>query len=747
MFWIMQNCGYAESKAFFRKKLKEIEENAVMQKKELQIKTYIVDEDEKYIVPESFLFNEDIRYIKVNECYFKKQNPDAYGNLKGIYKIWKHAKDNYICINWKNIISKVTKEQVEELQKGNIKMILPRVYCINRLQESYRAQYYGFDFRIMLSVLKKYYLSYYEHAKENVLDRTELFLFGGIFEKRKFDKICAWIFTVLEKCVQYIPKHFSKSQTPFLEHLTPYLFTIYVTYHEEKYSYELSQVEKLEKCENGKEEKEFENLKESSRQEIISYIDKMMEDRQPEKVVEILRLLEKERNDFKDIIELFEMYERERRYYKQTQLDKVNNWKELLGKKEEKLSPGILNGRPRLLIFQWNSIGHKVNVQAFESFGFECHTIQVPYDRGKFDEDCLEQLNRHLDFNQFDLAFSLNCIGMVAEACYTHNIPYIAWCYDSPSFTGAHWYLKYPTTHVFLFDSDDARHYKEAGIEQAHYMPLAVNVKYFEGLTYSQADKRKYQAEISFVGSLYDTNLPQGMAYLTDYQKGYLNALMDNQLDVYGHSFFPEVLSQKFMEWLDHPEFNRILNAEFDKEKAKEDVVAAGRLQLILNKQTTNKERLLLLNLLAKYHEVKLYSYKNSEALKGLTFCGTADYYTEMPKIFRYSKININATLRSIQNGIPLRCLDIMGCHGLLLTNYQKDFDDHFTDGKNVLFYTDAEEALEKADFYLSHDFLREKIAEAGFETVKKYYNYPVKIKEIMELAGLEHLIPIKGRD
>lgn len=721
-------------------------EKIMIQKNELQMKTYIIEAGEKYIVPESLLFGEDIQHIKVNECYFKKQNPEAYGSLIGIYKVWKQTNNKYICINWKEIIPQVTKEQIEELQAGNIKMILPRVYCTNRLQESYRAQYYGFDFRLMLSVLKKFYPAYYEHAKENVLDKTDLFLFGGIYEKKEFDRICAWIFTVLEKCAQYIPEHFSKYQNRFLEHLASYLFTIYVTYWEDRSTYELVQAEKLEKCQEMKVEEEFENLKEASRQEIILFLDKMMEDKELEKVAGIVRTLERDRSDLKDVVNLFEVYERERRYYEITQLDKVKNWKELLDKKEEILSTGILNGKPRLLIFQWNSIGHNVNVKAFESFGFECHTIQVPYDRGKFDEDCLEQLNRHLDFNQFDLAFSLNCIGMVAEACYTHNIPYIAWCYDSPSFTGAHWYLKYPTTHVFLFDSDDARHYKEVGIEQAHYMPLAVNVDYFEGLTYSQADWIKYQADISFVGSLYDTNLPQGMAYLTDYQKGYLNALMDNQLDVYGHSFFPEVLSQKFMEWLDHPEFNRILNAEFDKEKAKEDVAGAGRLQLILNKQTTNKERLLLLNLLAKYHEVKLYSYKNSEALKGLTFCGTADYYTEMPKIFRFSKININATLRSIQNGIPLRCLDIMGCHGVLLTNYQKDFDDHFIDGKNVLFYTDAEEALEKANFYLAHDSSREKIAEAGYETVKKYYNYPVKIKEIMELAGLEHLIPGKRR-
>lgn len=710
------------------------------------IKIFTIEEDNKYVLPEQNLFINEYKCIKVEESYLKKKHFDSYGFMKGIYRIWKNEEAPYIYINWKNIISLPEDEMLQNFFDKKLDMILPRAYLVNTMQETYRCQYYGFDFRLMLSVLKKNYSEYYDHAKENVLDKAELYYFGGIFHKKEFDRICAWMFDVLDKCAEYIPKHFSKYQNNYIEHLAPYLFTIYVTYWEEKHPYVLTKVEKLEQINNKQGEKEYIYIENCSKEELITYIDSLMEKRKLEEAIVFLREISKKRTDIRDISYLFEEYERERRYYQRTCLDGTKNWKELLCNKDKKPSVGIQTGRTRMLIFQWNSVGHKVNVQAFESFGFECHTIQVPYDRGKFDEDCLEQINRHLDFNKFDLAFSLNCIGMVAEACYIHNIPYIAWCYDSPSFTGAHWYLKYPTTHVFLFDSDDAQHYVEAGIKQAHYMPLAVNLDYFNSLNYSKKDKIKYQTDISFVGSLYDTNLPEAMNYINDYQKGYLNALMDNQLDVYGHSFFPEVLSHNFMKWLDHPEFNRILNAEFDKEKAKEDVVNAGRLQLILNKQTTNKERLLLLNLLAKYHEVRLYSYKNSEALKGLTFCGTVDYYTEMPKVFRFSKININATLRSIQHGIPLRCLDIMGCHGLLLTNYQKDFDDHFVDEKNVLFYTDPEEALEKANFYLAHDDLRIKIAEAGYETIKKYYDYPIKIREIFEIAKLQHLIPVKRR-
>lgn len=732
------------------------------QEVQIQAAVVLLETQQEYIWPEEYPVQGEVRHIRTAREY-------AYGNLAGIRRILKEVTEDYICLNGAEILPNVTREQLCDLQAGKIKMILPKVYCRGSLQECYRSQHYGYDFRMMLSILKKEYPDYYRHAREEVLDKSELIQPGGLFRREELVRIWKWIFTVLGRCAQFIPRRFSEYQNYFLEYLAPYLFTIYVTYRKEKHFYDLTDAIKMEVKEYVDEISEnagkicADSRKTSpagsaSYEEIFSYISGCMEERRVEEASRFARMLPQNRSELSAIRNFFLQYERERRYYRTARLDEVKDWRQMIQVSGEMVRPDssvavektnvpcIRKGRPRLLIFKWNSVGHNVNVHAFESFGFECHTIRVSYDRGKFDEDCLEQLNCHLDANSFDLAFSLNCIGMVAEACYIHDIPYIAWCYDSPSFTGAHWYLKYPTTHVFLFDSDDAEHYKRAGIKQAYYMPLAVNLEYFEGIVTTKEDREKYRADISFVGSLYDTSLPQAMGYLTDYQKGYLNALMDNQIDVYGHSFFPEILSQKFMEWLDETEFNRLVNEEFDKEKATEDVVGPGRLQLILNKQTTNKERLLLLNLLAKHYRVKLYSYKNSEALKGLEFCGTVDYYTDMPKVFRCSRINLNATLRSIQHGIPLRCLDIMGCHGLLLTNYQKDFDDHFRDGENVLFYTDAQEALEKADFYLNHESVRAKIAEAGYETVKRYYDYPVKLREIFETAGLEHLIPERGQ-
>ena len=154
---------------------------------------------------------------------------------------------------------------------------LRRLICKNRLQESYRSQFYGFDFRMLFSVLKKEYPDYYRHAKEAALDSSELILFGGIFHKQEFDRICAWMFPVLARCAQFIPRRFSAYQNLFLEHLSPYLFTVYVSYWEKNRPYALTMPKVLrEEEEKGRilgrlpEQEFFEN---ASPREIFSQVD------------------------------------------------------------------------------------------------------------------------------------------------------------------------------------------------------------------------------------------------------------------------------------------------------------------------------------------------------------------------------------------------------------------------------------------------------------------------------------------
>jgi tetratricopeptide (TPR) repeat protein len=107
-----------------------------------------------------------------------------------------------------------------------------------------------------------------------------------------------------------------------------------------------------------------------------------------------------------------------------------------------------------------------------------------------------------------------------------------------------------------------------------------------------------------------------------------------------------------------------------------------------------------------------------------------------MPLIFRYSKININTSLRTIKSGIPLRVFDILGAGGFLITNYQSDIADYFEIGEDLVCYESEADLVEKVGYYLVHEEERKRIATNGYRKVKQFHNYEVRLKEIFRIVS-----------
>lgn len=656
-----------------------------------------------------------------------------YGTVSGLYWLWKNTNSSYIGFSLANTVLDITHEELEDFIQSSADIyILEPQTCNCPLQENYRSLYYGYDFRMLLSILKKYFPAYYTFAKEEWLTKNLFLEPTCIIKRTLLHKFCSWLFPILEYCHKHIPQKYSMYQNRFLEHLTYYLFMLYIKYHEHKltFKYADSTINLVPAAPIVAPSLTFDNPTE--------YIQYLLDEGNIEAAYKHLNE-NKELDEVQTLLPIFEQYERERRYYKTTIFEKEHNLEIILSQAQQ--IPNYTERKPTVLIFEWNSITHKESIYAFEALGFECHTYKTPYNSWVYDEDFLDQVNRHLDLNSFDMVFSVNYFAMVAEACYIHDTPYVAWCYDSPTYIGDLRYLRYPTNHVFLFDSMETEEYITKGCTNVYHMPLAVNVKRLDNIICTSEDISKYQASVSFVGALYDTKLTQATSYLTDYQKAYLNALVDNQLNIYGYDLFKTILKSDFMEWLSQPDFNKAVRSEWEKNKPSTETASAGSLSILLNKMVTNRERLLLITMLSKHWDFKLYSTGTNEIFSNVIQCGTVEYYQEMPKVFRNSRINLNVTFRSIRTGIPQRCLDIMGSHGLLLTNYQKDFEEHFKDQENLLIYHSIEEAYDKVKFYLEHETERKRIEDNGYETVRKYFNYPEVLKKMLHISNLDNLL------
>ena len=137
--------------------------------------------------------------------------------------------------------------------------------------------------------------------------------------------------------------------------------------------------------------------------------------------------------------------------------------------------------------------------------------------------------------------------------------------------------------------------------------------------------------------------------------------------------------------------------------------------------------------MLSGRYDVKLYTTEETPNLPNVKNMGEVNPYTEAPLCYAGAKLNLNISLRSIVNGIPLRCFDIMGCGGFLMTTYQADFLSFFTPDEDYVYYDSYEDLMNKCEYYLSHEKERLEIARNALEKVKQYHTYDARVDEMFK--------------
>ncbi|MCM1188234.1 MAG: glycosyltransferase [bacterium] len=391
----------------------------------------------------------------------------------------------------------------------------------------------------------------------------------------------------------------------------------------------------------------------------------------------------------------------------------------------------------KLFVYDWNFIVKHDLYLAFSELGIEYDlfsSVASPRFRDQR-EQFQKNLKEALEKKGYDALFSINYFSELADAAREKGIPYICWTYDSPALGAVD---KYDTSYFFIFDSAEYEEYKGYGVKNMYYLPLAVNTKRLSRMQPAPLERMKYHADVSFVGQLYQSDMDRMFPLFDEYGAGYTAAMINTQMKVYGSNIISDLVNENVIRRLCNREVTEALlenlnnNFYHDVEEMK-----TWALTGFLLKAVTNKERVLLLTLLAKYCRVKLFTVGEPK-LPNVTVYGTVDYVRDMPLVFKCSRINLNVTLRNIRHGIPQRVLDIMGCGALALTNYQEDIGRYFQDGRDLLVYSSTEEALEKSRYYLAHEKEAEKIRQNGYRIVRDQFSYQQQLDKIWELTGLK---------
>ena len=397
-----------------------------------------------------------------------------------------------------------------------------------------------------------------------------------------------------------------------------------------------------------------------------------------------------------------------------------------------------------ILFYRYNNICEPDLIQTFTAFGITVHTEEMEMtDKSVPPRQCAAKVTEWLMTHSFAFVFSINFFPAISYTCDHFRVPYVCWSVDSPVpelFSNA---LKKEWNRIFLFDQAQYQFFHPVNPGRIFYLPLATNVKRWESvvLNMTEEDYAKYDADVSFVGSLYTEKcrydrllLAQkmpGQPYISEYTQGFVRGLIEAQLKVYGYNFISDTLTDRVIREIADadPDFYRGSDTYMDTDR-----YLAAHQYIGIKLAAVERER--TLNRLAQHFHVNLYTNSDASPLPNVHCMGPALTLTEMPMIFHASKINLNITMRPIETGLSLRIWDVLGCAGFLITNYQAEIPEYFEIGRDLETYESMEELEQKVQYYLTHEDERIEIAINGYEKVSRLHTYEKRVAEMIRVLS-----------
>lgn len=409
-----------------------------------------------------------------------------------------------------------------------------------------------------------------------------------------------------------------------------------------------------------------------------------------------------------------------------------------------------------ILMYRWKAYNYRDIEQTFLLLG---HTVDnIKQELGSYDvslefERVIEEkiLGTH-----YDMVFTVNYFPLISNVCERTGVNYVSWTCDNPLISMYHESVFHDCNYIFTFDKTNYLEFRGMGVKHIWYLPLAVDTERMDALlgapeeigtaesvpaeigkagrrkAAQDTEMQKYRGDVAFVGSLYERNSYDKIKNrLPEYLRGYFDAVMEAQLNISGANIVEPMLTTNILEQLQE---------YFQLEKSEGSFSDLGLIfqTTVLGFKIAEIERRRALIELSKHYRVNVYSNSDVSDLLRIQYCGSVDYWSEMPKVFRMSKINLNFTIPNIKSGIPLRIWDVLGCGGFLLTNYQAEIPYYFNEGEDLVCFDGLEDLCEKVGYYLEHEEERKRIAWNGYRKVREKHSYIERIHTILDTVACE---------
>ena len=397
----------------------------------------------------------------------------------------------------------------------------------------------------------------------------------------------------------------------------------------------------------------------------------------------------------------------------------------------------------RTVFHRYGSIVEPDIIEAFKKFDIEVVEDDLEITQKSIDSDTrIRVLSEVVLTNRPDFVFSINYFPYIAQICEKLQIYYLCLSVDCPVSEIYSKTIRSPYNRIFLFDYAQYESIVNENPEGIFYLPLATNVnRWDEELGEFAPESVKYKYDVSLVGSLYEEKsvFRQITDKVDEFSKGYLDGLLAAGARVPGISIFDEVFKNPNKDVAALiKDLERTAPSFFEKYTISDSLIDGKTfaiVQNLLGYELSARDRVLLLNTLAMNSiDTHIFTRSSTDELDTrINIHGGVATHTQMPHVFRNSKINLNPTMRCMQTGLPQRIWDIMGCGGFVMTNIQTELPEYFEVGEDLVCYETLADAVEVAQYYLNHEDERMGIALNGYNKVKQHHTYEIRIAQMLK--------------
>lgn len=383
-----------------------------------------------------------------------------------------------------------------------------------------------------------------------------------------------------------------------------------------------------------------------------------------------------------------------------------------------------------IIFFRYKNVCEYDYIDAFAKLGIDVVELNINDIKAKSIEEKAEIIGSVIRKNTPIFVFSINYFPYISIVCNSLKIKYVSVSVTCPMVEIYNVTIRNECNRVFLFDYDQYLSVKDENPDGIFYLPLGTNVERLANAT-GKIEACCY--DVSFVGSLYNEKDPFNELKIKQERKTYYENLMRTQImnASSGQDYLEGTITEENVE-----EIKNAASDFYSTALSVKNIDTYVAVNNYLSPHMTYIERVRTLNSIAeRFGRGCLHLFTNSNAveLEDIIVHGGVDTLNEMPKVFRQSKINLNLSTRSIKTGIPQRIWDVLGAGGFLITNYQDELSDYFEIGQHLEVYKNEYELLEKIDYYLRDNELRERIAMKGHELVKSNHTVLNRVIEIIK--------------